>query len=165
MSVTISKGHTFVDSEKITPTKINDAFDDATVDGLGTMATQNNDEVNIVGGNANLSVLTVDRLTDNLEEGYPVSGSIPLVLSNQSGAYLNLTDNATFSISAAAKGMRATFVLKNSKGGGASITLAWPAWTQAVGTTLPTTLASGAVLRFELYAIGTTTADVIASQL
>jgi hypothetical protein len=161
MALGISKGRTFVNAEKITPTKINEAFDDATITGAGTMAEQNASSVDISGGNAALSVLTVDRLTQNLETGYPTSGAIALNLSNATSAYIPLGGNATFLLVGLAAGFEHNVTLKNDTAG--SITLTWPAWSTPVGVTLPTSLAAGAFLVLRLRCHGTTAATVVAS--
>jgi hypothetical protein len=161
MSLAISKGRTFVNAEKITPTKINDAFDAATITGAGTMAEQDASAVNISGGNAALSVLAVQRLTQNLELGYPTSGAIPLNLSNATSAYIALAGNATFSLVGLAAGFEHNVTLKNASAG--SITLTWPAWSTPVGITLPTTLNAGEFLVLRLRCHGTTAATVVAS--
>lgn len=161
MALSLSKGYTFANGEKISRAKLHALIDSATVVDAGTMAEQDADAVDITGGNAILSILAVTRVTQSLETGYSTSGTIDVPLGSASNAYIGLTGNSTFTVSSIAAGYHKTLVLKNTTGG--SITLTWPAWATAAGVTLPTSLAAGAFLVIRLYAIGTTTGDIIAT--
>lgn len=161
MPLSITTGRTFLNAEKVTPAKLNQALNSATIVGAGTMAEQDASAVNIAGGNAALSVLTVDRLTPVLETGYPTSGAIPLNLSNAVSAYIPLGGNATFSLVGLAEGFLHDVTLKNDTG--SSVTLTWPAWSTPTGVTLPTSLAAGAVLVLRLRCHGSVAADVVAT--
>ena len=129
----------------------------------GSMMQQNSDAVSISGGNAALSVLTVERITPDQETGYPTSGAIPLDLNGDCRAYIALAGNATFSVVGPSPGFELIAILKNTSGG--AITLTWPAWTVVKGKTLPTSIANGEAISLKLTAVGTHVVNDIVADL
>ena len=96
--------------------------------------------------------------------GLPTSGTINIDLDvlNSTVQTVALTGGATFTTSNRAAGRHLELVLV---AGASARTLAWPAGWQAFGAALPTSLASGAVLRLAIECLGTADTDIDATSI
>lgn len=160
MAVTLTTGKTFANGEKVTPAKLNQAVNSATVNGLGTMAEQNANAVAITGGNAILDIAELNKLKLDVETGYTTSGAIALAMDGKSNANIGLAGNATFSIAGQQSSYVMVLNIKNTTAG--RITLSWPAWSVS-GAPLPRSLEAGQCFTVRLEAYGTNVADIYAS--
>lgn len=160
MALSITKGRTFTNSEKVTPAKLNEVVDSATIVGAGTMAEQNAAAVAITGGTAALSILQSDLLRVGQENGYATSGTIALTMDAKSYAKISLAGHAVFTLGGIGAGNYLCLALINDSG--STVNLTWPG-VRAAGGALPSTLANGGVIVVEFRSFGTTAGEVIAT--
>lgn len=128
------------------------------VTGSGTLA------VTLAGGYVIPTQAALDAkqgIASTVGTGLGTTGTVDLDLAALTGTIqtITATGNITFTTSNRVAGR--AFELRIAAGG-ASRTLAWPAWV-AFGAALPTTLASGKVLRVAISCTGTTEASIDAA--
>jgi hypothetical protein len=179
MSV-IVKGTTFSTGNQVTATNLNALVDSATfasgaVDNVttqlsggaiivkdgGITSSKLDSNISIAALTATsavaTSIMTYDLEVQTPETGYGTSGTLTLVLNDNSNIKLNLTDTTTLAVAGQYSGCKNTVVIKNDKG--SSCTLNYPAWNTAGGS-FPSSLTTGQSMVITLYSYGTTTADV-----